>query len=70
MILSLPQSGTQRQRLGRAIDRDRAGSTGRAGWSRAGKRLANFFIGGFLIAGNSHLAKTVASVPESKSKSR
>jgi hypothetical protein len=45
---------TPRQQLGRAMDRDWAGSTGRTGWSNAGKRLANFFIGRFLIASNRH----------------
>jgi hypothetical protein len=43
---------TPRQQLGRAMDRDWAGSTGRAGRSNAGKRLAHFFIGRFLIASN------------------
>jgi len=36
------------------MDRDWAGSTGRAGRSSAGKRLANFFIGRLLIASNCH----------------
>jgi hypothetical protein len=42
------------QQLGRAKDRDLAGSTGRAGRSSAGKRLTGIFIGGFLIVNNSH----------------
>ncbi len=42
------------QQLGRAMDRDWAGGTGRAGRSNAGKRLANFFIGRLLIASNCH----------------
>jgi hypothetical protein len=45
---------TPRQQLGRAMDRDWAGGTGRAGWSDAGKRLGNFFIGRLLIASNCH----------------
>jgi hypothetical protein len=32
------------QQLGLTKERDRAGGTGRAGCSKAGKRLANFFI--------------------------
>ena len=32
------------QQFGRARERDRAGSTGRAGRSMAGKRLESFFI--------------------------
>jgi hypothetical protein len=45
---------TPRQQLGRAMDRDWAGGTGKAGRSNAGERLANFFIGRFLIASNCH----------------
>ena len=40
--------------MGRARDRDWAGSTGRAGRSSAGTRLANVFIGRLLIASNCH----------------
>jgi hypothetical protein len=45
---------TPRQQLGRAMDRDWAGGTGRAGRSNAGERLANFFIGRLLIVSNCH----------------
>jgi hypothetical protein len=48
----LPREATQGQQLGRAMDRERAGSMGRAGRSSAGKRLTGFFISGFLIASN------------------
>jgi hypothetical protein len=34
------------------MDREWAGGTGRTGRSNAGKRLADFFIGRFLIASN------------------
>jgi hypothetical protein len=39
------------QQFGLANDRDLAGSTGRAGWARAGRRLGGFFIGRFLLDG-------------------
>jgi hypothetical protein len=65
---------TQRQQLGRAMDRDWAGSTGRTGWSNAGKRLANFFIGRLLIASNHHRnsrqTSSRASVADRPAKSR
>jgi hypothetical protein len=65
---------TPRQQLGRAIDRDWAGSTGRAGRSNAGERLANFFIGRFLIASNRHCnsrqTSTRASVADRTAESR
>jgi hypothetical protein len=65
---------TQRQQLGRAMDRDWAGSTGRTGWSNAGKRLANFFIGRLLIASNHHRnsrqTSSGASVADRTAKSR
>jgi hypothetical protein len=51
-VLPLPRKAIRRQQLGRAKDRDWAGGTGRAGRSRAGKRLAGFFIGGVLFASN------------------
>jgi hypothetical protein len=38
------------QQLGRTTYRERQGSTGRAGWSKAGERLAmRFFIAGLLL---------------------
>jgi hypothetical protein len=52
-VLALPRQMTPRQQLGRARDRDWAGGTGRAGWSRAGTRLAGFFIGSILSASHS-----------------
>jgi hypothetical protein len=39
-----PREATQRQQLGRAMDLDRAGSTGRAGRSEEGKRLTYRFL--------------------------
>jgi hypothetical protein len=74
MVLPLPRKAIQRQQLGRAMDRDWAGGTGRAGRSRAGKRLASFFIGGVLIESNSqrdsHQTSSAASVADSTAKSR
>jgi hypothetical protein len=48
-----PSKAIQRQQLGRAMDRNRAGGTGRAGRSNAGTRLADVFIGGLLVYSNS-----------------
>jgi hypothetical protein len=57
-VSSVHGKAIPRQQFGRTRDRDRAGSIGRAGRSKAGKRLAGFFIGRFLNAGdhnrNSH----------------
>ena len=45
----LPWRGVADQQLGRTRDRERAGSTGRAGRSQAADRLAGiFFIGKYL----------------------
>ena len=56
------------------MDRDWAGSTGRAGRSNAGKRLANFFIGRLLIASNCHRngsqTSREASIADRTTKSR
>jgi hypothetical protein len=64
---------TPRQQLGRTRKRDRAGSTGRAGRSRAGKRQAGFFIGRFPLASNSYCNSREtgnrASVPDCTTKS-
>jgi hypothetical protein len=48
-----PSKAIQCQQLGRAMDRNRAGGTGRAGRSNAGTRLADVFIGGLLVYSNS-----------------
>ena len=42
------------QQLGLARHRERAGRTGKAGRSRAGKRLADFFIGSLLLSQSDH----------------
>lgn len=46
-------SGETDQQFGRTRQRDRAGSTGRAGCSRAGEQLVGlFFIDALLVCGN------------------
>jgi hypothetical protein len=49
----LGRDGEADQQFGRTRTRDRAGSTGRAGCSRAGEELVClFFIGALLVCGN------------------
>jgi hypothetical protein len=48
----LGRNGEADQQFGRTRERDRAGSTGRAGCSRAGETLAcRFFIDALLVCG-------------------
>jgi hypothetical protein len=48
----LGSDGEADQQFGRTRERDRAGSTGRAGYSRAGEPLVcRFFIGALLVCG-------------------
>jgi hypothetical protein len=48
----LGRDGEADQQFGRTRTRDRAGSTGRAGCSRAGKRLVCLFIDALLVCGS------------------
>jgi hypothetical protein len=49
----LGRDGETDQQFGRTRQRDRAGSTGRAGCSRAGEQLVGlFFIDALLVCGN------------------
>jgi hypothetical protein len=49
----LGRHGEADQQFGRTRTRDRAGSTGRAGWSRAGEKLVGlFFIDALLVCGS------------------
>jgi hypothetical protein len=49
----LGRDGEADQQFGRTRTRDRAGSTGRAGYSRAGEKLVClFFIGALLVCGS------------------
>jgi hypothetical protein len=57
--VSLTQRGDPAQQLGRIRERERAGSIGRAGRSRAGPRLLGFFIGKLLLTGSSNTAATL-----------
>jgi hypothetical protein len=69
-----PRAAIPRQQLGRAMDRDWAGRTGRTGRSNAGTRLADFFISGLLSASNrhcnSHRNSSEASVADRPPESR